>query len=431
MKTPVPSLPTPDAPPGLAGLLSRQARERPQAVAWILGEETITFADLLARTERLARDLPAGRVHRTRGDNVHLARHACAARWKNQAFFPVDRDIDLPDVPLPADVSLLIATSGSEGQPRIVLLGDRQLHHAAAAANERLPLHPGDLWLACLPLQHIGGQSILWRTLLAGAGMLLEPGFDAMRIAGALQRHPVTHLSLVPAMLARLLDTGCPPPDCLRHVLVGGAALNPALHARACQAGWPLHPSYGLSETAAQIATWMPEDGPWQPGDVGRPLAGSEIAIGEDGRIRIRSPQRMLGYLGISGEASGIDDDGWLTTGDLGSLDAGGRLRVRGRADDMLISGGRNLHPLEIEAHLAACPGVRDIAVTGLPDPVWGDRIVALLVGDASDERLLAHARRHLPPAAQPRCLLRVAELPRLGNGKLDRAALRRLAAGG
>jgi O-succinylbenzoic acid--CoA ligase len=227
-------------------------------------------------------------------------------------------------------------------------------------------------------------------------------------------------------MLARLLDHEVAPPPTLRAALIGGAALSRPLFERAMAAGWPLYVSYGMSETAALISTFTPDDGPWHEGLVGHPMPGHEIAVGDDQRIRIRGPQVMAGYL----DGTGIDAEGWLTTGDLGSIDTAGRLTVLGRADDMLISGGRNVHPQEVESCLAACPGVVDIAVTGLPDPVWGDRVVAVLVGSADEDALLAHARQHLPSAAIPRQIHRVERLPRNAAGKLERVVLRRMLGG-
>ncbi|WP_371322608.1 AMP-binding protein [Dechloromonas sp. ZY10] len=429
MEIPEFSLPQP-APLTLADLIRHQAARQPAAPALLLANQGYSYSQLATAIGEQAQRVADCRIYRATGDNITLAWGAYVASWRNLPFFPVDRDISLPPVPsLPSDSALLIATSGSEGEPKQVVLGNQQLLAAASAANQRLPLGPGDLWLACLPLHHIGGQSILWRTATAGAGLLLHPDFSLPEVVAALQQHPVTHLSLVPAMLAKLLAADCRPPASLRHVIIGGAALAPALYHRSCTLGWPLHPSYGMSETAAQVATWTPADGPWQPGLVGRPLAGSEIAIGEDGRIRIRSPQLMLGYLGHCREESGIDAAGWLTSGDLGHLDSAGRLFVTGRADDMLISGGRNIHPQEIEACLTGFPGLVDIAVTGLPDAIWGDRIVALIVGDADEAQLLDHARQRLPGAALPRRLLRVSHLPRNAAGKLNRAAVRALAA--
>jgi len=410
----------------LADHLQNAARSHPDAPALIAGGQHWSFAELLADSAALAATLAAGpRPLRLAGSSLELARHAWACALKNRPFWPVDRKHSSPVPNVAPDIALIISTSGSEGQPRAVCLSRANLEAAAAAANRRLPLHPGDRWLACLPLYHIGGQAILWRCTRAAASVLLHEGFDTTAIANDLAAHPVSHLSLVPAMLARLLDAGIRPPASLRHVLVGGAALSLPLYERASAAGWPLHPSYGMSETAAQIATWTPADGPWHEGLVGRPLDGNDIAIAADGRIRIRGPQVMAGYL----DGGAPDADGWLPTGDLGRLDTAGRLTVLGRADDMLISGGRNVHPLEVESCLAACPGVADVAVTGLPDTVWGDLIVALVAGEASDATLNGWVVERLPSAARPRRFVRLAQLPRNATGKLERGVLRRLAA--
>jgi len=412
----------------LADHLRHAARLTPEATALIAGDQYWSFAEWLANCAAVA----GGQAHTgqplcTTGSSLELAGLACVASLQNRPFWPVDRrPRDNPSpTELPAATALVISTSGSEGRPRAVLLSAANLDAAAAASNQRLPLGAGDLWLNCLPLYHIGGQSILWRCARAGAGVLLHDGFAAERVATDLARYPVSHLSLVPSMLALLLDAGARPPASLRHVLIGGAALAQPLYARATAAGWPLTPSYGMSETAAQIASWQASDGPWQQGLVGRALPGCEIGITSDGRIRLRGPQVMLGYL----NGGGPDADGWLSTGDLGHLDDEGRLTVIGRADDMLISGGRNVHPLDVEACLAAFPGVCDVAVTGLPDPLWGDRVVALVVGVVSAEALLAHARLHLPSAALPRKMVFLDRLPRNPAGKLERSTLRRIAA--
>lgn len=395
----------------------------------IAGERTWSFAELTSDT---AAGMPAGTAPGSvigRGSSLELALGAYRCSASRQPFFPLPPERTAPPLAHCAPATtLIISTSGSEGQPRAVLLGNAQLDAAAAAANAGLGLGAGDLWLNCLPLYHIGGQSILWRCARAGAGVLLHEGFVAENVGRDLSTWPITHISLVPAMLARLLDLGIAPPASLRAVLIGGAALSSPLYDRATTAGWPLYVSYGMSETAAQVATFSPDDGPWHEGLVGHPMPGHEVRIGDDGRIRIRGPQVMAGYL--DGSSSGLDTDGWLTTGDLGRLDDAGRLTVLGRADDMLISGGRNVHPQEIESCLAGCPGVVDVAVTGLPDPVWGDLVVALVVGPIDRDALLAHARQHLPAAALPRRIRHLERLPRNAAGKLERAALRQLAAG-
>jgi len=336
----------------------------------------------------------------------------------------------LPASRLPQGPALIISTSGSEGEPKAVMLSSANLLAAATASNAVLPLGPGDVWLCCLPLFHIGGQSILWRCALAGATVLLHDGFTAPAVADALARDGVTHLSLVPAMLARLLDLGLPPPASLRHVLIGGAALSAALYQRASAAGWPLRPSYGMSESAAQIATYCPgpDTPPWREGLAGQPLPGNRISVATDGRLRLAGPQIMLGYLQPDGRPGhGLDPAGFLTS-DLGHLQEDGTLAVLGRADDLLISGGKNIHPLEIESRLAACPGLADLGITGLPDPVWGQRIVALVAGDASPAQVEAWARQHLPGSHRPRAFYKVPALPRNAMGKLSRPALLALA---
>ncbi len=415
-------------PLSLAQHLQHAAQSQPDALALQVAGKSWCFAELLNDSAALAETLAASpEPLRVAGSNLELARLAYACSLKNWPFFPVDRNnpptSELPPLP---DTALIISTSGSEGRPRAVLLGKAQLDAAAGAANQRLHLGPGDRWLNCLPLYHIGGQAILWRCARAAACVVLHDGFVAEILASDLQTHRITHLSLVPAMLSRLLELGVQPPASLRAALIGGAALSRPLYDKAMAAGWPLYPSYGMSETAAQLASHAPADGPWHEGLVGQPMDGHEIRITDSGCIAVRGPQVMQGYL----QGGGVDAEGWLTTGDLGQLDATGRLTITGRADDMLISGGRNIHPLEVESCLAACPGVRDVAVTGLPDPVWGDLIVALVVGNVQPDHVLEHARRHLPGAAVPRRLRFVEQLPRNAAGKLQRTALHELAAG-
>ena len=419
----------------LASYLTSAAVRWPQALAAHSAERQWTYPEWQTRVSALAETIEASRqALRVSGSSLDLASHAFACSLKNRPFFPVDRNVrKLPltddkfpatSKSLPPDIAVLIATSGSEGAARHVMLSDANLDAAAAAANRHLALQAGDLWLDCLPLHHIGGLSILWRCARAGAGILLHDGFVAATVATALNRHPVSHLSLVPAMLAALLATGVRPPASLRHMVVGGAALPMDLYQRATAAGWPLNPSYGMSETAAQVATYTLADGPWHEGLVGQPLGSNEFALTADHRIRIRGPQVMAGYV----EGGGVDADGWLTTGDLGEIDENGRLTVTGRADDMLISGGCNVHPLEVESCLAACPGIRDSAVTGLPDETWGDLVVALIVGDATAACIEDWCRARLPAAARPRRIVHLAGLPRNATGKLERSALRRLA---
>jgi O-succinylbenzoic acid--CoA ligase len=325
-------------------------------------------------------------------------------------------------------LNLIIATSGSTGAPKAVMLSGEALAAAVAASRRRLGLEPGDVWLACLPMVHIGGLSMVLRCVEAGATLRLYSGFEAERIAEDLAGGRVSHISLVPTMLSRLLDLGCVPSPRLRVALIGGATLPAGLAARALEAGWPLRPSYGMSEAASQVATCL-DSRDWTPGLAGPPLAGIEITAPAAGPIRLRGPQVMSGYLNPGLEPGlGLDADGWFETSDLGSFDGRGRLVVHGRADDVLVSGGENVHPAEVEAVASRCPGVRAVAITARRDAVWGDRLVALVVGEIDPVDFLDWCRARLPGYQRPRVMLRATDLPLGPTGKIDRRALRQIA---
>lgn len=458
-------LPMNDVQPlSLAQSLAARAREMPDAPALLGDRLSFSYRQLATQVARQAAGLtalglPADAIVALAAPAGDLAEAALACSWVGTPFLPLAADTpeprwqhlqalaparlhrlgDLPtalpqaadstDPATPIAVSphaeaLIIATSGSEGLPKAVVLSHGALAAAAQASTAAIPPAPGDVWLDCLPLNHIGGLSILWRCFAAGAAVRLHERFDAAAVWQDIVAGRVSHVSLVPAMLARLLDLAelehAAPPSSLRCALIGGAALSRPLWLRAKAAGWPLFVSYGMSETAAQIVTLPPTD-EWHEGLVGRPLPGVDIAIGNDGRVRVRSPQLMQGYLGETD--SGIED-GWLRTGDLGRIDADGNLTLLGRADDVLVSAGVNIHPQEIEVQLATCPGVGDVAVTASTDPVWGDVLAALLVGSAEPEAVREWSALHLPATLRPRRFLRVAALPRSALGKLERAQL-------
>jgi O-succinylbenzoic acid--CoA ligase len=183
-----------------------------------------------------------------------------------------------------------------------------------------------------------------------------------------------------------------------------------------------------MSESTAQAATLVAAGDDWNDGDVGELLAGLDCRIGSDGRLALRGATVMLGYLNPELRPGVGLVDGWFLSSDLGRIAGERRISIVGRADDMLVSGGVNVHPLEIESLLAACPGVADLAVTARGDPVWGDLIVAIFVGDAPPDAVQAYARAHLASAQRPRRFLRVARLPRNAMGKIERTALRALA---
>lgn len=343
----------------------------------------------------------------------------------------------------PARPTLVIATSGSEGPAKAVMLAAAHLEAAISASATALPLGPGDRWLNVLPLYHIGGQMIFWRCLTAGASMQLLPGFAAATVWQTLQEHPVTHVSLVPTMLARLLEVAgdTPPPAHLRCVLLGGAPLPAALYQQAQALGWPLRRSYGASETSALIAIETP-DSPL-PAAL-RLNPGVSARLDADARLWLRGPQIMAGYLnpqlrpgeGLDPESAakegGHHGHGWLRTGDRARLlpESGSNskiyLQLLGRADGMLIVGGTNIQPEEVEALLLAAkiPGIDDLAVLAIPGPDQLPRLALLYSGALAPADLLDQARRQLPKPWQPRAARCVPRLPRNALGKLQRQAL-------
>jgi O-succinylbenzoic acid--CoA ligase len=324
-------------------------------------------------------------------------------------------------------VQLIIATSGSTGTPKGAMLTGVNIASAVRASRQRLPIDPGDVWLGCLPTYHIGGLSVLFRCLEAGATALLHLRFDVQAVAADLESGRVTHISLVPAMLAQLLEKGTRPAPRLRCVLIGGAGLPATLAARAKTAGWPICPSYGMSEAGSQVATCQRIDD-WRPGMAGEPLPGLEIGTTTDGRIRVRGPSVMAGYVNKTlTPGDGLDADGWFETNDLGGLDDSGCLQVLGRADDILISGGENIHPAVVENIAGHCPGVSSIGITGRPDPTWGELLVAVVTGTVNEPDFLDWCRAHVPSHQRPRAMVKAAALPMNAGGKLDRKALRKM----
>jgi len=329
---------------------------------------------------------------------------------------------------------LIVPTGGSSGTPKAAMLDGRRIAAAVAASRRRIPLEPGDCWLCCLPLHHIGGLSIPLRCLQAGAAWRLHQRFHPERVWAEIAGGRVSHVSLVPAMLARLLElgTGRPPPQ-LAHVLVGGAALHPELARRAHQGGWPLRVSYGLTEAGSQAATDVGKDAGVRPGRVGPPLPGVRVRIENPdaqgvGRIALAGRALMAGYLRAGLEPGAGLHGGWFVTGDLGRMEEDGALSVLGRADDLFVSGGENVHPLAVENTLLQCPGVTGALVSAVPDARWGDRLVALYSGAVDPDALEVWCRQRLAGARRPRRFLQLAQLPELASGKPDRRRARELA---
>jgi o-succinylbenzoate---CoA ligase len=315
------------------------------------------------------------------------------------------------------DTALIVATSGSTGAPKGVRLSAAALRASAAASLARIGADQAGAgrWLCCLPAFHVAGLQVLVRSLLAGTDPVIAGHVDAGVVAGC----GCAYVSLVPTQLRRLLDEGAPL-AAFDAILLGGAAPPPGLLAQARAAGGAVITTYGMSETCGGCVY------------DGRPLDGVALRISDAGLIGIGGPVLFSGYWPGAAAEPG---DGWFWTSDLGALDGAGRLTVRGRADDVINTGGEKVVPGEVESVLGTLDGVRDVVIIGVPDSEWGEMVTAVIVPEdpaAPPElaRLRASARERLPGFAAPRRLILVAEIPMLASGKPDRQALRGRAAG-
>jgi o-succinylbenzoate---CoA ligase len=316
-----------------------------------------------------------------------------------------------------AATAVVVGTSGSTGEPKGVLLSGAALRHSAVASLARVGAETGQRWLCCLPVTHIAGIQVLVRALVGGTEPVWAERADAQTIGASLAAG-AAHVSLVPTQLSRL-GSDMSTLNAFKSVLLGGAAAASGLLEAARDAGVPVVTTYGMSETCGGCVY------------DGLPLDGVQVAIEDgSGRISISGAVLFEGYWGEPlFEANRAER--WFRTGDLGSLDATGRLTVRGRADDVINTGGHKVIPAEVAAAVSSCPGVKDAAVVGQSDSEWGERVVAVVVPeDPADpptlKMLRMHVKERLPRYAAPSRVVLVEAVPMLPNGKQDLARLRR-----
>ncbi len=316
-------------------------------------------------------------------------------------------------------VGAVVATSGTTGRPKGVELTAAGIEASARAVSAALGTGQGDRWLVCVGLHSVAGLAIVARAWHGGVPMEVHERFDAASVVAAAARG-ATLVSVVPTMLARLLDADAGL-ERFRHVLLGGAPAPAGLVQRAVDLDVPVVRTYGLTETFGGVV------------HDGHPLHGVELAIAEDAEITLRGPMLLRRYRRDPAATRLALREGWLHTADLGRIGPDGRLRVLGRRDDLVITGGVSVHPAEVEAVLARHPGVADVAVGPAPDPEWGQRLVAYVV---PLDRLLpptlgdlrAFARERLAAAKTPRELVLMDGLPRTASGKILRRRLPSLA---
>jgi O-succinylbenzoic acid--CoA ligase len=435
--------------------LAQRAETCPDRVALIADGVELTYGELEREAEAAARRLAAKGVRR--GATVALELepgvayvvllHAlmklgAIAYPVNTRLAPAERaaeleraqatlvvgdggDLGLTEADLPLlgehDLNALhcrILTGGSSGHPRPVGLTYGNHLWSAVGSAFNLGMEPTDRWLCCLPLYHVGGLSIAMRSVIYGTTAVVHDGFDVDRIAASLEGDGVTLISLVATQLTRLLeaDVDLLP---LRAALVGGGPVPDEVLGEAIGRGATVVQTYGLTEAASQVTTLAPADAERKLGSAGRPLLTTHLRI-QDGEILVQGPTVAPGV---------ADEDDWLHTGDLGWIDEEGFLYVEDRLGDVIVSGGENVLPAEIEEVLLRHPDVADAAVIGRADPEWQEAVTAVVVlhdgADVPADELRRHCAAQLAGYKVPKRVEFVAELPRTEAGKLARGALR------
>ena len=341
------------------------------------------------------------------------------------------------------DDCAIVHTSGTSGRPKAAVLTYGSIFSNAVGSSLKLENRQGERWLCVLPLYHLGGFSIILRSLIYGTAVDLMPAapFDVDAVNGKLSDHPITLVSLVPTMLQRLLNAKTRPWNpSLRLILLGGEAPSPELVERCIAQNLPIATSYGLTETASQVATATPELVYRKPGTVGKPLLFATVRIIDEegnaapseahGEVLVKGETVMRGYYNDPAATADALRDGWLHTGDIGYMDEDGDLFILQRREDLIVSGGENIYPAEVEAVLRQHPAVADAVVLGLADANWGQAVAAVVelrVGrSASAADIITFSRQGLAGFKIPRRIAFTPALPRTASGKVQRREARK-----
>ncbi len=435
--------------------LSQRAETCPDRVALIAEGRELTYAELERESTAVARRLAARGVRRgaivalTLAPGIDYVVVVHALMKLGAVAYPVNTRLPPPELGAElgrvrpglvvgnrsdlghseADLPLLgehdldavhcrILTSGTSAGPRPIGITYGNHLWSAVGSAFNLGVEPTDRWLCCLPLFHIGGLSIVVRSVIYGTAAVVHDGFDVDRVAASLEGDGVTMISLVATQLMRLLeaDVDLLP---LRAVLVGGGPVPEDVLEEAIGRGATVVQTYGLTEAASQVTTLEPGEAHRRLGSAGRPLLTTHLRI-QQGEILVQGPTVAPGT---------ADEDGWLHTGDLGRIDAEGFLYVEGRLGDMIVSGGENISPTEVEAALLRHPDISEAAVVGREDAEWQEAVTAVVVlrpgAEVDGDQLRSHCASVLAGYKVPKRIEFVGELPRTASGKLLRRALR------
>jgi len=306
---------------------------------------------------------------------------------------PSDQSLD--------DSATIIYTSGSSARPKAAVHSLGNHYFSAIGSNKNICLSEQSRWLLSLPLCHVGGIAILFRTLLSGAAVVIPD--KTQSVTEVIEESQITHLSLVPTQLRRLLDSyQFKPGRQFPTIIIGGAQMPPALAKRAINASLPIHTSYGLTEMASQVTTTASGASPEELATSGKLLSDRELMVSDDGEIMVRGKTLFCGYLTEGEISSPFDDDGWFHTGDLGTVDDSGNLIVSGRRDNMFLSGGENVQPEEIESVMLEILGFEQVMVVPVPSDEYGNRPVAFIKGEFDESAIRNELKKSLPSFSLP-----------------------------
>jgi O-succinylbenzoic acid--CoA ligase len=435
--------------------LAQRSQSCPERTALLADGSEVTYSELEAEATWVARRLIAHGVRR--GSTVAMTMHPrreqvvmvhalmkvgavllplsprLSAEERATVIAAEEPAVDLDDAgeltQTEADLPLLgehdmdaiachVMTSGSSGAPVPIGLTYGNFLWSAVGSAFNIGVEPEDRWLCCLPLSHISGLGIVMRSVIYGTTAVVHDGFDVDRVAEALERDEISVVSLVTTMLTRLLEAGADLSG-PRAILIGGGPVPEDPLEEALGRGATVVQTYGLTETCSQVTTLAPADARRKLGSAGRPLLTTHLRI-QDGEILVQGPTVAPGR---------ADADGWLHTGDLGRIDEEGFLYVDDRMDDLIVTGGENVVPAEVEKVLLRHPEVADAAVVGREDPEWQQAVTAIVVltdgSEASPDELRRHCAESLAGFKVPKRVELAAALPRTPSGKLMRRALR------
>lgn len=328
-------------------------------------------------------------------------------------------------------VASIMYTSGTTGRPKGVLQTFGNHFYSAVSSALNLGLSSADKWLCVAPIFHISGFSIIMRGLIYGMTVRLVEKFRAEELERILANETVTIMSVVPFMLKKLIQqqnkTNTHYNSAFRCMLLGGGTIDRETLEACLQRSIPVVQCYGMTETCSQIVALRSADALLKLGSVGQPLFSTQLKLSKDGEILLKTPALTPGYLNLPDKLPSKMIDGWYRTGDIGHLDKEGYLYIDGRADEMLISGGENIFPQEVEQVYQRYPQINEVAVVGQNDSVWGQVPVAFVVSDRrlSPTKLINYGYEHLARYKVPQHYIFVSELPKNASGKIRRFMLR------